>query len=158
MPVLFAWMMTIRKPGGWISILLISTFNSLVNGYKVDYVIMQFTIMTCRVRNTKLFLEQFEKKSSIGFQFLNFILQNSSCFKMYPRNQNQSLRKLAVERRRAKASGSRSIYVTLYWSTTLSETIEINRNISLSVSFFIGFIAIQWIKITARIETLMDLF
>lgn len=88
------------------------------------------------VRNTKLFLEQFRKIFK-GFQFLNFILQNSSCFKMYPRNQNQSLRKLAVERRRAKASGSRSIYVTLHLSTTLSETIEINRNISLSVSFVI---------------------
>ena len=41
-------MMTIRKPGGWISILLISSLNSLVNGYKLDYVIMQFRIMTCR--------------------------------------------------------------------------------------------------------------
>ena len=33
--------MTIRKPGGWISILLISTFNSLVSGYKLDYVIIR---------------------------------------------------------------------------------------------------------------------
>ena len=80
-------------------------------------------------------------------------------FKMYPRNQNQSLRKLAVERRRAKASGSRSIYVTLHWSTTLSETIEIIEIFLFRfLSWYLGFVAIQWIEITARIETLMDLF
>ena len=158
MPVLFAWMMTIRKPGGWISILLISTFDSLVNGYKLDYVIMQFTIMTCREKN-KIVSRSVLKKIFHRLSVFKFYSSELVMFKMYPRNQNQSLRKLAVERRRAKASGSWSIYVTLHWSTTLSETIEIIEIFLFRfLSWYLGFIAIQWIEITARIETLMDLF
>ena len=159
MPVLFAWMMTIRKPGGWISILLISTFNSLVNGYKLDYVIMQFTIMTCREKY-KIVSRTVSKKIFHRLSVFKFYSSELVMFKMYPRNQNQSLRKLAVDRRRAKASGSRSIYVTLHCrSTTLSETIEIIEIFHFRfLSWYLRFIAIQWIKINSRIETLKDLF
>ena len=76
------------------------------------------------------------KKSLIAFQFLNFILQNW-WFKMYSGNQNQRLRKLAVERRRKEGYWFSKYLATLHWSTTLNETIEINRSISLSVSFVI---------------------
>ena len=89
--------------------------------------------MTC---GEKLFLEQFQKKSLIAFQFLNFILQNW-WFKMYLGNQNQRFRKLAVERRRKEGYWFSKYLATLHWSTTLNETIEINTSISLSVSFVI---------------------
>ena len=92
--------------------------------------------MTCREKN-KIVSRSVLRKIFHRLSVFKFYSSELVMFKMYPRNQNQSLRKLAVERRRAKASGSRSIYVTLHWSTTLSETIEINRNISLSVSFVI---------------------
>ena len=98
-------MITIRKPGGWISILLISTFNSLVTGYKLDYIIMQFTeYLSCEKQNC--FSNIFKKKSSISFQFKNFFFKRR--FKMYPRNPNKSLRKLEMERRREKATVSSS--------------------------------------------------
>ena len=63
---------------------------------------------------------------------------------MYPRNQNQSLRKLAVERREDSA-------LINSFKRNLRNHKKIFRFLS-SYLGFIGFIAIHWIKITARID------